>query len=83
MGLQEVEDCRTDMTIKHLSTEVGLWRLKAEQLEAENKRLREALENAAKLLCDRCSETNPCDGGDCVPCAETAFIEQALKGEQK
>ena len=38
MGLQEVEDHRTEMCIKSLSTEVGLWRLKVEQLEAKNTR---------------------------------------------
>ena len=52
-----------------------------EELNAENKRLREALKRASNIICDTCEDTCPCDGGE-SPCDETKFIEQALKGAE-
>lgn len=42
--MEMIDDAQNQLVIKSLNTEVGLWRLKVEQLETENQEFQTALE---------------------------------------
>lgn len=48
--MKQTDEAQNRLVIKSLNTEVGLWRLKVDQLQAENKRLNIIIDNRAEDL---------------------------------